>query len=334
MHSALSEVAVRKAALYVGIAALVAGMAMAFEYGRAMSWIHAVSLGLLAIAVSIAFIAAEMYRAKGRKLAGVIATIAGVAFSFGEYGTHFGYTVGSRVADSQQTAVQNAKYDAVQKNRDSEVSNLAMWKDQLAKLTEANAWAATVKADAMRSELATLKGRIDDEKAGKRGRAAGCKAECERLQNAYIDLDKRIGVAEQAADLSKRIEATQRIIDRKVEVAGTTEFHSSKIVNQTAGFAQVATWTDKPSESAMSWTQLVLGAIIAAITTYLAPFCLSVAFSGLARMPDDMVRYPEATLPAQHITTAPRIIARHAPATREIVRERDPRWEALRAALA
>lgn len=331
MHSAISETTLRKAALYVGLAALVAGIGMAFEYGRAMSMLHAVSLGLLAVAVSIAFVASELFRGYNRNGFALVCTVAGIAFSVGEYGTHFGYTVGSRVADSQQTAVQNAKYEAVQKNRDSEVSNLAMWKDQLAKLVEQNAWAPTVKADAMRNELSTLRQRVEEEKQGKRKRKAGCGDECERLQNEANDLEKRIGIAEQAADLSKRIEATQRIIDKKVETASTTDFHSSKIVNQTAAFAQLAAWTDKPSDSVVSWTQLVLGAVIALITTYLAPFCLTVAFSGLSKM-DSAPRYtPPATRTtgAARAPSVPQIMH-----TKETVRERDPRWDALRAALA
>lgn len=280
MNSALSESSVRKAALYVGVAALIVGMGMAFEYGRAMSWLHAFSLSLLAVAVSIAFIGAEMYRNAGRSTAAAVAMIAGVGFSVGEYGTHFGYTVGTRVAETQQTGVTNATYKAIQENRDREAGNLDMWKKQLATLMEQDAWTATVKADALRSELKDLNDRIASEKDGKRGRRAGCGKECERLQDQANKVSDRLGKVEQREDLSKRIEATQRILDKKVDVAANTEFHSSKIVNQTAGFAQIATWSSEPSESAMSWTQLVLGAIIAAITTYLAPFCLSIAFAG------------------------------------------------------
>jgi hypothetical protein len=276
MHSALSEAAVRKAALYVGVAALIVGMGMAFEYGRAMSMLHAISLGLLAIAVSIAFIGAEIYRAGGRHTAAIIATIAGVGFSLGEYGTHFGYTVGTRASETQQTGVQNTKYAEAQKNRDREVANLDMWREHLAKLQADNAWVATVSADGLRAQVAAADLAIEQETA--RG---GCGPKCLKLTKDKGDLENRIALAEQASDLSKKIEATQRILDKKVEVADTTEFHSSKIVNQTAGFAQIATWSDEPSESALSWTQLVLGAIIAAITTYLAPFCLSIAYGGI-----------------------------------------------------
>jgi hypothetical protein len=275
MHG-MNKESIRNLSLYVGLIGLIVGMLMAFEYGRAMSMLHAASLGLLAVVVSIAFIAREVYASEGKHFAANMALIAGFAFSIGEYGTHFGYTVGTRVAETQQTGVTNATYAAIQKNRESEVANLDMWKAQLKSLLEANAWAATVKADALRGKLELANKEIADETA--RG---GCKAKCNQRMKDRDDLSERIGKVEQAEDLSKRIEATQRILDKKVDVAAKTEFHSSKIVNQTAGFAQIVTWSDEPSASAMSWTQLLLGAVIAAITTYLAPFCLSFAFSGM-----------------------------------------------------
>ncbi len=276
MHSVMTESSVRKAALYVGLAALVVGMGMAFEYGRAMSMLHAISLGLLAIAVSLAFIGAELYRKQGRTIAAMIATAAGIAFSAGEYGTHFGYTVGTRVAETQQTGVTNAAYKARQDQTASEGKNLEMWRQQLAELQTANAWVATVRADGLRAQIDTA-----DEAIRQEERRGGCGPRCLKLKQEKATIEDKIAKAEAFADLSKRIEATQRILDKKVDVAQETKFHSSKIVNQTAGFAQIATWSDTPSDSALSWTQLILGAIIAAITTYLAPFCLSLAFSGL-----------------------------------------------------
>ena len=214
-----------------------------------------------------------MYRNAGRSTAAAVAMIAGVGFSVGEYGTHFGYTVGTRVSETQQTGVTNATYKAIQDNRDREVANLDMWRKQLNDLTAQNAWAATVKADGLRTQLETANKAIENETARK-----GCKAKCEAKMKERDTIAEKIGKVEQVEDLTKRIEATQRILDKKVDVAANTVFHSSKIVNQTAGFAQIATWSSEPSESAMSWTQLILGAVIAAITTYLAPFCLSIAF--------------------------------------------------------
>lgn len=281
MHAPIGEAQVKKVALYAGLVALAAGIGMAFEYGRAMSYLHAVSLALLAIAGSVGFVGADILRSKGRKTAAGVVTVATVGLLLAEYGTHFGYTVGHRARDQQETTVQNATHKAVQENREAEKANLTLWQEQLKALMAQNAWATTTKAEGLRGELAALKDRMTKEEQGQRGRKAGKGKEFEKLQDQYTALEAKIATVEQAADLTKRIEATQRLLDKKVETAAKTEFRSSKIVNQTAAFAQIAMWDDKPSDSAISWTQLVLGAIIAAVTTYLAPFFFSIAFSDI-----------------------------------------------------
>lgn len=280
MHSSISERMLRQTALWVGLASLATGIGMAFEYGRAMSMLHAVGLGLLAIAVSIAFVASEMYRNIGRNTAARVALVVGVAFSAGEYGTHFGYTFGSRLTDTQQTVVQNARYDGAQQATKEDRANFELWTKQLATLLEKDAWTATVQASALRDELDVIKGRMAKEESGKRGRKAGKGSVYEKLENQAIEIGLKIAKVEQRESLEKSIEATKRKLDETRTAAAKTEFKSSKITNQAVGFAQLVTLDDKPSESAISWVQLVLGAIIAAITTYLAPFCLSVAFSG------------------------------------------------------
>ena len=95
-------------------------------------------------------------------------------------------------------------------------------------------------------------------------------------------LEERIGIVEQQADLSKRIEATQRILDRKVETAAKTEFRSSKIINQSIGFAQISTGEIEPSATAIGWVQIILGAVIALFTTFLAPLFLQIAMPDLS----------------------------------------------------
>lgn len=298
MHSFLTEQTVRRVSGWCALVSLIFAMGMAFEYGRAMSWLHAGTLGLLAIAVPVAFVGSDLLRANGRKLAATMLLIAGTLMSIGEYATHFGYTVGARVGDAQQTGVQNTNYKAIQDNRAAEASNMVVFKDQLAALTKERAdlisaapWAATVKPDGLKAELAALKERMVAEEAGQRDRKAGRGKEFEKLQNAAVDVEKRISAAERFSEIAKeidkktaQIEATQRILDKKTDTAVKTEFHSSKIVNQTAGFAQIAMWDDKPSESALSWVQLILGAGIAFITTYLTLVFTTVAFGSSGKV--------------------------------------------------
>lgn len=313
MH-AMSEDTVKKVALATGVVALGFGIAMAFEYGRAMSNLHAGSLALLAIAVSIAFVGAEMFRNKGRRYAAAMLVLIGFGLSLGEYGTHFGYTVGSRVAETQQTGVQNANHEAIQDNRKSEAVKLSMIRSHLkgvmeerSELLKAYPWAATVKPEGLMAEIS-----VHDKAIELETNRGGCKAKCQELMAKKADLEKRISSAAKFSEIGKRMDdlqdqakASQAVLDRKVEVATTTEFHSSKIVNQTEGFAQIAMRTTEPSKQALAWTQLVLGAVIALITTYLAPICFWVAFSGDNDKP--------AAKP-QHAVAAPH------PPQREIVR--------------
>jgi hypothetical protein len=92
-------------------------------------------------------------------------------------------------------------------------------------------WAATVKADALRSEIATLTDRLAAEQSGKRGRKAGCGAECERLQNAITEATGKIAAAERVDDLAKKIEAAKAVLAAAREKADKTEYKSSVIAN-------------------------------------------------------------------------------------------------------
>lgn len=283
MHHSMAEATLKRVALIAGLAALACGTLMSFAYGSAMSYTHGVLLSLLAVGAAIAFPGADMMRARGRRMLAGILTVAGVACMVGEYTTHFGYTVGSRATDTQQTLHHNVNLQTIQENRRNEQANLDMWRKQLSDLMAANAWATTVKADGLRDELATLKDRMAKEEQGQRGRKAGKGQEFERLQNQANALSARIATIEQADELSKRIEATQRILDRKTETATATPYKSSKIINQSIGFAQISTGEIEPSATAIGWTQIILGSIIALFTTFLAPLFLQIAMPDLSK---------------------------------------------------
>lgn len=310
MHHSVAETTIKKVALIAGVLALVCGVAMSFEYGRAMSYTHAVLLSLLGVAGAIAFSGADMMRARGRStLAGVL-VVAGIAALIGEYTTHFGYTVGSRATDTQQTLAQNVSYKSLQENRADERANLEMWRKQLADLTAANAWAATVKADGLRAQLESHDKAIELETA-----KGGCKAKCLQLMKDKAKLEERIGIVEQQADLSKRIEATQRLLDRKVETAAATPYKSSKIINQSIGFAQISTGEIEPSATAIGWTQIILGAVIAAFTTFLAPLFFAIAMPDLSGRKAEQVQRADPTAHGARTTT--------------VIEKPDPRFEAL-----
>jgi len=285
MHIKTDIATVKKVLVASGMVALVSGAFMAFSFGREMSYLHAVTLGLLSIVAAFMPTMIDHMRKAGRTPTAAVLGMLCTIFIGAEYFSHLGYTIGHRVRDTEETGVQNTKYTDTREQVADHRKNLAMWQAQLAKLQSDNAWAATVKADGLRSELATLKARVEEEKKGNRGRKAGCGKECERLQNEANALEQRIATVEQASDLTKRIEATQRLVDASREKAATTQHRSSSIINQTKFVGQLWTASLEPGAEAMTWTQIAIGALIAIVTTFLAPVCFFMAFGDAQPMP-------------------------------------------------
>lgn len=216
----------------LGLGALAAAAAMSFDFGWGVSMKHALFLAVLTVVAAFGPMASEMLFSRGRKGPAIATALLCVPLLAIEFYSHAGYTAGLRGTNIETATVQNAKWTGAQEAVSEDKQNVALWKQQLATLLEQNAWAGTVKAEGLRSELKTLETRVEEEKKGKRGRKAGCGAECERLQNAANALRTRIATIEQADDLSRRIEATQRIIDGKRETAATTEHKSSAVDHQ------------------------------------------------------------------------------------------------------
>jgi hypothetical protein len=210
-----------------------------------------------------------------------------------------GYTVGHRVRDTQETGVVNATYKQAQESLASEKQNLQLWRDQLAKLQEQYAWAPTVSADGLRAKLASHDKAIALETA--RG---GCKGKCLTLMKAKADTEEKIAIAEQATDLKKRIEATQRILDRKGETAKTTEFKTSKIVNQTNFAAQLWTANIEPDAEAREWTQIGIGFIISLVTTFLPAAMWFIAFRDATHTRRERAPVASGTVTAPTPTTS------------------------------
>jgi len=216
----------RRIALYVGLAGLAVAALMTFKFGSSMSILHAVGLCLLTVAGSIIWpVIKHTWDSRSFQTWAMVAC--GVLFLGVEYFSHLGYTVGTRVGETQQVGVHNAKFEDTRESLKSDRGNLEIWKKQLADLTAQSPWAATVTAEAMRGELEAMEKAIELETA--RG---GCKSKCQRLMAKKGDLETRIGTIETANDLNKRIEATQRIIDDKTAKAADATYESSAVVNR------------------------------------------------------------------------------------------------------
>jgi hypothetical protein len=157
------------------------------------------------------------------------------------------------------------------------------------------------------------------------------------------DLEARIAVSEQAADLTKQINATQSLIDKSREKAAVTEFKSSPIVNQTKFVSQLATVSLEPGAAALTWAQIAIGFLIALVTTFLTPYAFYLAFGDMAhkasasRAPAN----PAAFKPFASTPSVPPIEARYAPAPQPTTTERhthqmmqpimvdDSKWKAM-----
>lgn len=262
----------RRVSLYVGIIGLIVAALMTFKFGSSMSLLHAVGLCLLTIAGSVIWpVIKHTWDSRSFQTWAMVAC--GVMFLGVEYFSHLGYTVGTRVGETQQVGVHNAKFEDTRQALKSDRENIDLWKKQLADLTAQAPWAATVKADALNAEMEAMEKAIELETA--RG---GCKSKCQKLMAKKGDLAQRIGTIEQANDLNKRIEATQRILDGKTAKAAEATFESSAVVNQTQFVSQIWTAELNPDEKALTWTQIVIGAFIAFVTTFLAPIMLNIAF--------------------------------------------------------
>lgn len=270
---------IRKVAFWTGCAALPVAGWMAFCYGLSMSLPHAFFLVLLTFSGSFIFPYAGHLRDNNQKRA-LLYMLIGIAFLSGEYFTHLGYTVGTRVMNTEQTGVQNAAYKVNQDTLASETQNLAMWRDQLAKLKAQNEWATTVTADGLRAKIVPMDESIRQETA--RG---GCGPKCLSLTEQKAAIEDQVAVAERVDDLTKRIDATQRVIDKKAKLANSTEFKTSAVVAQTDFIAQLATLQLEPGKAAQTWTQIAIGAILALVTTFLAPIAFSIAWG-----PADLAR--------------------------------------------
>jgi len=300
----------RRVALYVGGTGLVIAALMTAKFGLSMSPLHAAGLCLLTVAGSIIWpVIKHTWNARSFQTWSMIAC--GVLFLAVEYFSHLGYTVGTRVGETQQTGVQNTSYQNAQDALASDKKNIDMWREHLAKLQAENAWVASVSADGLKAQVAAA-----DEAVKQEQNRGGCGPRCLRLMKDKGSLEERIALAEQASDLSKKIEATQRLIDTKTQVASATEFKSSPVVNQTNFVAQLWTAELNPDERSLTWTQIVIGAFIAFVTTFLAPIMLNIAF-GPERDTPRASRPSQSSLShAEPVSKTPTVQPTH---TREVV---------------
>lgn len=217
--------------LTVGVLVLIVDMAIAYCAGATVTMWH--GLGFAGCALAFAFMPDAAYEEydQGRYISCAALGVLCIPIGIQTYQQQLTYSAGLRTGDMQQTKAQNVKYTGAQDGLADTRTNVALWTKMLTDLQAQAPWAATVKAEALREEVATLRGRLAAETKGQRGRKAGCGAECERLENAITEATNKIGTAERADDLSKKIEAAKAVLATAREKADKTEYKSSVIAN-------------------------------------------------------------------------------------------------------
>ena len=256
----------------LGIASLIVAVLMTAKFGWSMSVLHA--LGLAVLSMVAAFLPEAAYRMKehGHPGLAIVLGVCAIPLLGIEYFSHVGYTQGQRVENVQQTGVHNTKFEDTRASLEADRESVTLWKKQLADLTAQAPWAPTIKAEALRGELEAVTKAVELEE--QRG---GCKRKCQKLMEKKADVEKRIGMVEQAENLTKRIEATQRIIDSKTAKAAEATFESSPVVNQTAFVAKMVAWDLKPGEAVQEGTQIGISASLALANVLLTPLCFLIA---------------------------------------------------------
>lgn len=288
--------------LGLGLVSLAAAAAMSFDFGWGVSLKHAIFLATLSIVAAFGPMAAEMLWSRKRRGASIATAAICLPLLAIEFYSHAGYTAGLRGSNIETAHVQNARWEGAQKAATEDETNVALWRKQLATLMEANAWAGTVKADGLRAQLAT-----HDEAIRQEERRGGCGPKCLALKQAKAAVEERIAIAEQAGDLTARIEATQRILDRKRETAATTEHKSSAVDHQnqflTKVVALVANGGTEATPLQRASAEQSVNLAMAIAGTGLPAFALFLA--GLFRRKDDDNEPPTATAHVGTVNVAP-----------------------------
>ena len=281
IHAMLGDLeSTGKAWARVGVVVMLCAAVMSFKFGASVSLAHASFLALLTFVAAFGPEAAYTAFKRNKAVAGTAIAICCAPVLTAEFYSHSAYTAGLRGSNVEMARVQNTRYDGAQDAAKEDAANLTIFKKQLATLTEQNAWAGTVKAEGLRAQLEAAQKAIDLEAA--RG---GCKAKCLLEMEKKGKLEKDIAVAEQAADLAKRIEATQRILDGKRTVAATTEFQSSAVAHQDASLAKwvslIGFGSIKPTEMVEETSHESANFLMALMGTGLP--ALSIFIAGLYR---------------------------------------------------
>jgi hypothetical protein len=227
------------------------------------------------------------------------------AFPFNVY-SNMGVATAGRMGEVQKAGLQETTYNERKKAVAESEAKLELFTKQLGSLIEQNAWAASVNAEALRTESATLATAIEQE-GSKKNR--GCKRKCLDLMNKKADVDRQIGVAEQRTDLTKQIDATKVVLAKAREDLAGTDGGVSVTANQASLYAKVVNWDlgGTPDDRSVSIANEVTGIIMAIVLAVLAAATtLAGAYPALLKVGRINVNAREYTVEADDLPTQSR----------------------------
>lgn len=236
--------------LALGVLGLTVDAALCYQYGVTQTTWHGLGFAMVAFFFARLPDGAYTQWERGNKLASVILWGCVVAFGAVAYQSHIGYGAGVRMGDIKQASLQDARYESIRSTEAENAGDVAMWKRQIEELK----WAPQVKSTAIRDQIAEKQAAADRE--AKRG---GCGTKCEAIKREVVQLQKELGAVEQREDLTGRIAATQRLVDKARETAAVTDAGMSSVAMQTTANTQLfglirAYWTGEKLEQALKTT--------------------------------------------------------------------------------
>jgi hypothetical protein len=253
----------------LGVVLTVVSAALTGLFGITMSsnWLLAIliAVGLMCATVCSAYawpFVADYARRRSYVTAGVAGLFA-VLSTFADLTTNFGSIAWQRGTNIEEATVSAVKYDDSRAKVEENRANLELWKNHLAKLEGENAWIATVTADALRANLEAA-----DEAIRQESKRGGCGPKCLKLKETKAELEKNIALAEQKADLTTKIEATQKLVDKYREESATVVKVDSAAQKQNVSLASMFTLSLDPTVEAQHWTDKGVAWLVALFFTF------------------------------------------------------------------
>lgn len=258
-----------KAIAMIGFGLLVVDTVMSATFGLTIGYIPMIGLALISLGSGLLLVCAEFFRRIGwGAIAKASLGVWAIAFAFNVW-SNMGVATSTRMGEVQEAGVQQTTYTERKTAAEEAKTRLALFTSQLDELTKAHAWAATVSADGLRGQAASLEAAVASE--AKRG---GCGPKCRGLQDQLTAVHERIGVAEQRDDLTKRIEATKAVLAKARADLEGTKAGISATANQSTLYAKLISFNlaDDPGAAAITVANESTGVAMAIVIAIASAF--------------------------------------------------------------